>query len=134
MLRCVGLMHITDRKAVGVLRGDMVAADVAGSECVDSSAEKVFDSVLLPVEVNDLSGFRLAALSIKISGNLIRATYMPGDVEHPADHEFQFRLAEITNTINQHWQKKNVRKIRQPLDGAFNSRSAVVGSIALLGF
>jgi hypothetical protein len=29
-------------------------------------------------------------------------------------------LAKLTNTINQHWQKKNSRKSRQPLAGAFN--------------
>ena len=55
-----------------MLRGDMVAADVTRSECVDSSTEKVLDSVLLPVEVNDLSRFRLATLSIKVGGRAAR--------------------------------------------------------------
>jgi hypothetical protein len=29
-------------------------------------------------------------------------------------------LAKLTNTINQHWQKKNSRKLRQTISGAFN--------------
>ena len=33
-------------------------------------------------------------------------------------------LVKLTNTINQHWQKKNARRMRQPLVGAFDGKLA----------
>lgn len=68
MLRRVSLVHIADCKAVGMLRYHMVATDVAGSERVDPSTEKVLDGVLLPFEVSDSSRFGFPTLSIKMSG------------------------------------------------------------------
>ncbi len=46
--RRFGLMHIGHRQTVGILRHQMVTANVARAKGVDASAEQILDRAFLP--------------------------------------------------------------------------------------